>query len=270
MPAFKEHEKASMIELFYDLFFVANLSTFTSNHEIVDLKSLKNYVGFFTLLWSTWLQTTLFDVRFSTDSVFDRLCKILSFGVMVGFAITGSMYDTTNVQGHIHAFRTMSLVLMISRIVLTAQYGVVLWYVRKYQYTYIPLLATMATLFLAGMIFLGTFFGFPKQPEGEAPGDQPHTYAAWYTVACVEAAIVIAISSIWRVVSFKRTHLVERVGLLTLIVMGEGIIGMSNAVSQLFEGSRSITGTDFGVIIASVSLIVRRSLDFYLLRETNH
>lgn len=33
-PAFREREEASSIELFYDLFFVANLSSFTSAHPI--------------------------------------------------------------------------------------------------------------------------------------------------------------------------------------------------------------------------------------------
>jgi hypothetical protein len=33
-PMFKHHHEATSIELFYDLFFVANLATFTANHEI--------------------------------------------------------------------------------------------------------------------------------------------------------------------------------------------------------------------------------------------
>jgi hypothetical protein len=33
-PLFKHHHEATAIELFYDLFFVANLATFTANHEI--------------------------------------------------------------------------------------------------------------------------------------------------------------------------------------------------------------------------------------------
>lgn len=65
-PLFREHHESSTVELFFDLFFVANLATFTANHEIVDTSSLKNYLGFFTLLWFTWLQYSLFDVRFST------------------------------------------------------------------------------------------------------------------------------------------------------------------------------------------------------------
>ena len=34
VPVFKSHHESSTIELFYDLFFVANLTTFTANHEI--------------------------------------------------------------------------------------------------------------------------------------------------------------------------------------------------------------------------------------------
>lgn len=36
IPIFKEHHESSVVELFYDLFFVANLATFTANHDIVD------------------------------------------------------------------------------------------------------------------------------------------------------------------------------------------------------------------------------------------
>lgn len=35
---FREREEASSIELFYDLFFVANLSSFTSTHNIDDAR----------------------------------------------------------------------------------------------------------------------------------------------------------------------------------------------------------------------------------------
>jgi hypothetical protein len=35
---FEERHESSTVELFYDLFFVANLATYTANHEIVDGK----------------------------------------------------------------------------------------------------------------------------------------------------------------------------------------------------------------------------------------
>ena len=77
-PVFREHHESSTVELFFDLFFVANLATFTANHEIVDSSSLKNYLGFFTLLWFTWLQYSLFDVRFSTGTYTSSLRAFLA------------------------------------------------------------------------------------------------------------------------------------------------------------------------------------------------
>lgn len=43
LPAFREKEEASTIELFYDLFFVANLTSFTTVHAI-DSKTSKSLV----------------------------------------------------------------------------------------------------------------------------------------------------------------------------------------------------------------------------------
>lgn len=180
-PLFREHHESSTVELFYDLFFVANLATFTSNHDIVDASSLKNYLGFFTLLWFTWLQYSLFDVRFSTDSIFNRLCKAVSFGVMTGFAVCGAIYDQSNVEENAKAFRAMALILMVSRLALVGQYGVVLFYVRKYKNTLWPLGLTMLALFVGAMVYLGTFFGFTAN-SASFPiehGSGPKTYAAW-------------------------------------------------------------------------------------------
>jgi low temperature requirement protein LtrA len=50
-PEFKRYEDATNIELFYDLFFVANLTTFTNAHDINDVPALKAYAGFFCILW---------------------------------------------------------------------------------------------------------------------------------------------------------------------------------------------------------------------------
>ena len=224
-PPFRHRHESSTVELFYDLFFVANLVTFTANHEIVDANSLKNYIGFFTILWFIWLETSLFDVGFASDSVFNRLCKAVSFGVMTGFAVTGAIYDTNNVGENVKAFRALSIILMVSRLALVVQYGVVSLYVKRYSKSWAPLLSTIATLFISSTIFLGTFFRYNIGNTGQSFPNQeggPQTYIAYYVVVCVEALAVIAISCFWRVVSFKHTHLVERIGLLTLIIMGEG------------------------------------------------
>lgn len=78
VPKFRHYSDSNTIELLYDLFFVANLSNFTALHGVEDRKSLQNYIGFFTIIWFTFLQTTLKDVRFGSDSVFDRVCKAIT------------------------------------------------------------------------------------------------------------------------------------------------------------------------------------------------
>jgi low temperature requirement protein LtrA len=72
----------------------------------------------------------------------------------------------------------------------------------------------------------------------------------------VEALAIIAISCVWRVVSFKHTHLVERIGLLTLIIMGEGIIGLAESVSTILQNSTTVSKSAIGTIVGGVLLIV--------------
>jgi low temperature requirement protein LtrA len=81
-------------------------------------------------------------------------------------------------------------------------------------------------------------------------------YVVWYVVMVLESIAVITISSKWRMLSFKKTHLMERMSLLTLIVIGEGAIGVTKSVSRImgkygleFEGCALI----MGVIIVLVS-----------------
>jgi low temperature requirement protein LtrA len=62
-------------------------------------------------------------------------------------------------------------------------------------------------------------------------------YSVWYIVMILESAGVIVISCIWRMLSFKKTHLMERMSLLTLIVIGEGAIGVTKTVSRMMGKS---------------------------------
>ena len=88
---------------------------------------------------------------------------------------------------------------------------------------------------------------------------RPKLYAVWYIMVLVEVVAVVVSSSIWKVVSFKRTHLVERMGLLSLIILGEGIIVMLKAVNTVEKGStfgQDWNASIFCVIIAAVLVIV--------------
>lgn len=92
------------------------------------------------------------------------------------------------------------------------------------------------------------FWGFQEATKKKS-------YLGWYVMAAFEIAAVIVTSSVWKSVSFKKTHLVERMGLLTLIILGEGIIVMLKAINAVVKGF-GWTKSSFGVVAAALCVIV--------------
>ncbi|KAK6503134.1 hypothetical protein TWF481_008169 [Arthrobotrys musiformis] len=223
------HAEATWVELFYDLFFVANLTTFTDSHQINDSATLQSYIGYFAVLWFTWLQAALFDLRFGGDSLIQRIAKALQIGVMVGFSAINSKFDPRYPEQNWQAFKTLSLLLFASRFAIAIQYFVVWWTVRQYTKTKMPLLLMSILMFISMILFLGLAFSFSATSNTKG-------YIGWYVVLSLEAVLVLSISLKWKIVGFKGTHLIQRMGLLTLIVMGEGIIGLCRATSLTNEG----------------------------------
>jgi hypothetical protein len=82
----------------------------------------------------------------------------------------------------------------------------------KYKKTRLPLSLVMASLAIAAIIYLGLSFAFSTESTINA-------YIAWYIVAIFEVGSNIAIAGKWHILSFKETHLVERMTCLTLIVV---------------------------------------------------
>ncbi|KAI9774455.1 MAG: hypothetical protein M1835_006039 [Candelina submexicana] len=224
---FYRHEDATTIELFFDLFFVANLTTFTIVHEINDHKSLLSYIGFFAIIWGTWLQVALFDVRFALDSIFERVCKVIQLATMVGFASVGSQFAPEVIDQNFRAFQTMSILLLINRGLLAIQYSTVAVLIsKKHKGVVRPLAFIIVILAITAGVYLGLIFGF-------ALGGHPDIYYIWYIALVIEAIAVVGVSMRWRLLSFKHTHLTKRMGLLTLIILGEGIIGVTRTVNKV-------------------------------------
>jgi hypothetical protein len=223
-PAFHRHAEATTHELFYDLFFVANLTTFTSVLEINDHQSLTAYIGFFALLWLTWYQVSLYDVRFSTDSVFERIAKAIHFGVMVGFAVIGPQWKPGQEipSSDYKIYKAFGLILMVSRVTLFCQYGVTLWYVKSYKKTVLPILMVMASTLLAAILYGALTPAFPNAEfdiDGFEISKATNVYIAWYIIAVSETILTVVVSCVWRIISFKGTHMVQRMSLLVSFLL---------------------------------------------------
>jgi len=120
------------------------------------------------------------------DSIFDRVGKLLHYGVMTGFAVTGPDFAVIDEQGL--AMRQLTFILMVSRIILLVQYLSVFAYAKRRVDAVIPLLLKVATLAVSTIAFLGIFFSFR---DGHSTNGQ----IGWYLVSVFEAFSFLAVSS---------------------------------------------------------------------------
>ncbi|OAQ79461.1 low temperature requirement A [Purpureocillium lilacinum] len=243
LPIFQRHNESTAIELFYDLFFVANLATFSNIHEIQSVSTLTSYIGFFCVLWFTWCLTSMHDIRFVSDSLSSRIAKGAHLGVMVGLAVAGPKYAS---EGHPAELRVLALILMVSRIVLALQYLLVLFHVRTYKNSKLPLGLIAGFSLAAAFIYLGVSF---------ASTETDHAYRALYVVAVAEMVVNIGVASQWRVVSFKGTHLIERMSLLTLYILGEGVIDVLKSVTKISQAQDYWTAGNIGTLLGAILTI---------------
>ena len=117
--------------------------------------ALGSYISFLGVIWSTWLQVTLFDVRFARDSVFERVCKSVQLAAMVGFASAGTRISTRIRDDNIWAFQSLSVLLGMSRVLLAMQYMVNILLARgKLRPSSLKALSIIAGfLFVLGMVY---------------------------------------------------------------------------------------------------------------------
>ncbi|KAH7353431.1 hypothetical protein B0T11DRAFT_117630 [Plectosphaerella cucumerina] len=245
-PTLLRNSQATNLETFYDLFLAACISLFNKNQQVNALDSVSTYIGFFSLIWSTWLLTSLYDVRFVTDSVFERCARAVHMGVLVGFVTVSPNFETKEQDAVI--FQTFSIIIMVSRLCIALQYGVIMWHTRKYKVTFLPLTIMVAINIVAAAIYLGVSFRFAYKNSD--------VFMFWYGVAAVEILITMGLSIYYNVLSFRGTHLLSRISLLTLIIFGEGVAQACGKITDIVDvGShREWTGATVGVVAAGIGI----------------
>ncbi|KAL3465316.1 nineteen complex-related protein 2-domain-containing protein [Aspergillus heterothallicus] len=227
-PHLYHNSDATPIELFFDLFFVANLSSFTTTHEINNVEALGAYIGFLGVIWFSWLQVTLYDVRFARDSVFERFCKALQLGAMVGFASAGTRFSTRVRDENVWAFQSLSLILGGSRLLLAIQYTVSILLIRKRMRSSAKGLYVIAAMLgVSSLIYFGLFFAFSEENSARS-----YIWTVWFALSWIEMWTVVATSCLTPGIGFRDTHLNVRMGLLTLIIIGEGVISVTRIVNK--------------------------------------
>ncbi|KAM0563345.1 hypothetical protein ACHAPJ_001063 [Fusarium lateritium] len=244
-PQFKKHEDASLLELFYDLFFAAMYTVFCENQGVNSHERFKAYVGYFSVLWITWLVTCMYDVRFVTDSLFERAARGVHLGVLVGFAVVAPKFKPHDQD--MKTMRTMSLILMVSRLCLAVEYASILWHIRKYKKQILPMMLQIGLNFIVSMIYLGITFRFTDHNS--------NVFISWYVIAGVEVALTCVIACLFPVLSFQGTHLMRRLALLTVIFVGDGIITIAKSVVTIVVSPDAWDSQTIGIVTAASTIV---------------
>ncbi|KAH7157320.1 bacterial low temperature requirement A protein-domain-containing protein [Dactylonectria estremocensis] len=251
-PGEFDNSPLQFAKLFYDLWFVANLNVFATVHPIVDTKNLISFVTYFLLLWVTWFITTVFDARFGQDGILERMARACHLAVMIGFAVAGVSFDGDEIVQTI--FKATSLCLMASRLVLAAQYATVLVHARHHR-------RSRNAITFAITLHLGPAIAYLIVALMSTVMPQKQLFTAWYVIAVIEMVALMVHATFTKTLSFEGTHLNERLNLLTLIILGEGVIILAKNITKIVEytylkdASASWSSAQFGIITCAAGII---------------
>jgi low temperature requirement protein LtrA len=65
---------------------------------------------------------------------------------------------------------------------------------------------------------------------------KPHIWTVWWVLFAAETLVVMAVSGKTPGIRLEETHLNVRMGLLTLIIIGEGVISVTRIVNRTVGG----------------------------------
>lgn len=233
------HRTASTLELFFDLTFVVGVSV--GAHELLLAEqrgSGAGVIGFlfvFFGVWWAWVNFTWFASAFDTD---DWLYRVLTIVQMGGVLVTAAGMPAVAEHGDF----TLGIVgYVIMRLALVAQ-----WVRAAGE----PESRTTAIRYVGGVgLVQAAWVVLLLVPQG--------VRTPMLVLLVVAELAVPAWAQRGRVTPFHRHHIAERYGLFTLIVLGEGMLSITNALidaqaSEAHAGELILLGVTALVLIAGM------------------
>jgi len=248
------HRAATQLELLFDLISVVAIAsvTMTLHHAISEghgSAMFLNFIALFVVIWWAWMNFTWFASAFDNG---DALYILLTMVVMSGAAVFagGVAAITTSLD---FSFALIGWILM--------RLGMIALWLRAalsnpgYRR---PALRYALGIAVAQALWIALYFALP--PDHSA-------FLAIYTVIfAVELAVPVWAERA-RATPWHRHHIVERYGLLNIIVLGEVMVSISLMFGQLYEGHAELR-----MIVAALSglVIVFALWWLYFIEDEDH
>lgn len=230
-PFDTEERRATWLELFFDLCFVAAIAALANGlaHDAT-LQGLWHFAALFVPVWWSWMSFTWFATAWDNDDAIHRVGMLAAMLIVVVMA--AGLPRVLEGDDHLFVAAYASLLLL-----LVAMFARVLPHAgeaRRFARNYLLTDLLGAALWLASLLV-----------------DQPARYGVWAI-----AMIVLMVGPIIAVRSyagqpFDTNHVPERYGLFTIIVLGEGVVAVAAALSEVDLNTAATTAAVLGFAIAA-------------------
>lgn len=197
------HRTATWLELFYDLVFVVAVAIVASRLlEDITAAGVASYFGYFALLWWLWASHTYYADRYDTD---DLVYRLLAAGQMVAVVVIAAALSPDEAS----STRVFAAGYAVSRILLLIMY----W--RAYRHV-----GETRTLVKGYLVGFGLAAIVWTASALVADATRP---ALWIVALAIDLATPWVMRREQAKVPFDVSHLPERFGLFTILVLGESI-----------------------------------------------
>ncbi|KAI8371139.1 bacterial low temperature requirement A protein-domain-containing protein [Blakeslea trispora] len=232
-----EETKATWTELLGDVFYVGWLSQFTHSVEISSADNLGTYAAWFVVMWWTWCSSALYSSRYDRGDVAHHIYKIVE---LCGLILMAGSSDKQRFEGSPHWF---IIGYIIMKAVLLHEYAVV--FIVSVTTHVKSSRRSLGTYVLVTAISIAMWGASLKYDTEETMNKR---YALWYSSIGLELVANLMLQSNSRV-SLAASHLGERFGLFTLIILGENCMGFIKMVAQANPTPSLLACNCFGVVI---------------------
>lgn len=207
------HRAATWLELFYDLAFVVAVAVLAVRLlDDGDPTGIGSYFGYFALVWWLWASHTFYADRYDTD---DLVYRLLAAGQMVAIVVIA-----TSLSGEVAGSTTAFAVgYAISRILLVTMYA--------RAYVHVPETRALVRGYLVGFGLAAAIWAI------SAFVPDPVRYPLWAIAFAVDLATPWLMRAEQAKVPLDVSHLPERFGLFTILVLGESIAAVVAGMSHV-------------------------------------
>jgi len=222
------HRSATWLELFYDLAFVVAVAALSAR-LLEGVGGIGPFFGYFALLWWLWASHTYYADRYDTD---DLVYRVLAAVQMVAVVIIAS-----SLSGETES--TVAFAVGYA----TSRWALVLMYWRAYRH--VTETRELVRGYLVGFSLAAVVWSLSSIVSEDT------RLALWAVALCVDLATPWVMRRQQAQVPLDVSHLPERFGLFTILVLGESIAAVVAGVAHHEWSAPHVVTAAVGIGIAT-------------------